>query len=100
MSSTARSLSAASRMPVGSPFALSSTCTRCGTLSARSLSLPFRTPHSALGFIVDQCVAAFGESGPRLHLDDVVQERALEPELDLLDGGAEGAPPPRPRGGG
>src|SRR6266516_8079454 len=103
--STARRIShPASRIPIGSPLASSSTSTRCGTLSARSLSALFRVPRSDFRvcsrLIVDQCVAAFGESGPRLHLDDVVQERALEPELDLLDGGAEGAPPPCPRGGG
>src|SRR6266566_1315684 len=33
----------------------------------------FRTPHSALGFIVDQRVAAFGDARPWLDGDDVVQ---------------------------
>src|SRR5438445_13470007 len=83
----------------GIPSASSSTSTRCCTLSARSLSVLFRTPHSALGFIVDQRVAPFRKARPRLHLDDVIQVRALEPELDLLDGAREGAPPPGPRGG-
>src|SRR5438094_407497 len=59
----------------------------------------FRTPHSALGFIVDQRVAAFGDARPWLDGDDVVQHRALEPELDLVDGGAERAASAGPGGG-
>src|SRR5207249_6993129 len=83
----------------GTPRSSSSTSTRCGTFSARSLSGLFRIPHSALGFIVDQRVAAFGDARPWLDGDDVVQHRALKPELDLLDGGAERAAPAGPGGG-
>src|SRR5438876_275252 len=83
----------------GTPRSSSSTSTRCGTFSARSLSGLFRIPHSALGFIVDQRVAAFGDARPWLDGDDVVQHRALEPELDLVDGGAERAAPAGPGGG-
>src|SRR2546426_5303845 len=103
ISSTARSLSAASRIPAGNPFALSSTCTRCGTLRARSLSGPFRIPNSAFRifsrFIVDQRIPPLREPRPWLHLDDVVEQRALEPEFALLQGDAERAPPSSPRGG-
>src|SRR2546423_9938452 len=56
-------------------------------------------PHSALGFKVDQRIPSLREPRPGLHLDDVVEQRALEPELDLLQGGAEGALPAGPRGG-
>src|SRR5256712_5388994 len=59
----------------------------------------FRTPHSALGFIVDQRVAAFRKTGPWLDLDDVMQHGAFEPERDLLDGAPQGAPLAGPRGG-
>src|SRR3989442_2011876 len=103
ISSTARSLSAASRIPAGNPFALSSTCTRCGTLRARSLSGPFRIPNSAFRifsrFIVDQRIPPLREPRPWLHLDDVVEQRALEPEFALVQGDAERAPPSSPRGG-
>src|SRR5256886_3482171 len=101
--STSRSLSTVSRIPVGNPFALSSTCTRRGTLRARSLSGPFRIPNSAFRivsrFIIDQRIPPLREPRPGLHLDDVKEQRALEPELDLLQGGAEGALPAGPRGG-
>src|SRR2546430_12047385 len=101
--STCRSVSTCSRIPVGNPLALSSTCTRCGTLRARSLSGPFRIPNSAFRivsrFIIDQRIPPLREPRPGLHLDDVKEQRALEPELDLLQGGAEGALPAGPRGG-
>src|SRR5216683_2882285 len=77
----------------------SSTCTRWGALTARSLSAPFRTPHSALGFIVDQRVAPLGESGPWLHLDDVIQHRPSDAECDLPGGALERTPPPGARRG-
>src|SRR3989442_4042340 len=103
ISSTARSLSAASRIPAGNPFALSSTCTRCGTWSPRSLSGPCRIPTAAFRissrFIVDQRIPPLREPRPWLHLDDVVEQRALEPEFALLQGDAERAPPSSPRGG-
>src|SRR6059058_2254022 len=59
----------------------------------------FRTPHSALGFKVDQRIPPLREPRPRLHLDDVVEQRALEPELDLLSGAAQRATPPGARRG-
>src|SRR5713101_4742962 len=77
----------------------SSTCTRWGALRARSLSAPFRTPHSALGFIVDQRVAPLGEAGPWLHLDDVIQHRPSDAECDLPGGALERTPPPGARRG-
>src|SRR2546429_7112084 len=49
----------------------------------------FRTPHSALGFKVDQRVATRGEAGPGLHLDDVIQHRPSDPERDLPRGALE-----------
>src|SRR5438552_11364210 len=83
----------------GDPLASSSTSTRWGTLSARSLFGPFRTPHSALGFKVDQRIPPLREPRPRLHLDDVVEQRALEPEPDLLGGAPQCATPPGARRG-
>src|ERR1051325_8410529 len=70
------------------PSASCSTRAGRGALSTRSKFFSFRIPHSALWFIVDQRVAAFGDARPWLDGDDVVQHRALEPELDLVDGGA------------
>src|SRR3989441_3481074 len=87
----------------GTPRSSRVTSTRCCTLRARSLSALFRVPRSDFRvcsrFKVDQRVASFGEARPRLHLDHVIQVRALEPELDFLGGAREGAPPPGPRGG-
>src|SRR5882762_3062782 len=77
----------------------SSTCTRWGALRARSLSAPFRIPHSALGFKVDQRVAPLGEAGPWLHLDDVIQHGPSDAERDLPGGALERAPPPGARRG-
>src|SRR5205807_895657 len=58
-------------------------------------------PKSAISsrLIIDQRIPPLREPRPWLHLDDVVEQRALESELDLLQGGAEGAPPAGPRGG-
>src|SRR5436309_15913004 len=93
----------ASCIPIGNPSESSSTSTRYGTLRARSLSDLFSVPRSDFRicsrFKVDQRVASFGEARPRLHLDHVIQVRAIEPELDFLGGAREGAPPPGPRGG-
>src|SRR5256885_1416962 len=94
-SSTTRISHPASRIPTGSPLASSSTSTRCGSLIALSRSVfTFRTPHSALGFKVDQRVPPLGEAGPGLHLDDVIQHRPSDPERDLPGGALERAPPP------
>src|SRR5881409_2111863 len=71
----------------------SSTCTRWGALRARSLSV------SELCLILDQRIPSFGEPRPRLHLDDVIEKRALEPELDLLSSGAKRNAPAGARGG-
>src|SRR5436190_1602866 len=54
----------------------------------------FRTPHSALGFKVDQRVPPLGETRPWLHLDDVVQHRPFDPQRDLPGGALERTPPP------
>src|SRR5207247_4412974 len=69
----------------------SSTCTRCGTLSARSLSV------SCL--IVNQRIPALREPRPGLHRDDVIQHRSLYSELDFLCSGLERSAPPGARGG-
>src|SRR5574341_1103659 len=61
-----------------------------------------RAPRSSAGrsvLEVDQCVAAFRESGPRLDLDHVVEERSPEPGADFLRGGAQGAAALGPGGG-
>src|SRR2546422_10109726 len=78
----------------GDPPASSSTTAGWGTFTARSLSVPFRIPQSALGFIVDQRVPPLGGSGPGLHLDDVIQHRPSDPERDPSGGGLERMPPP------
>src|SRR5882724_1157947 len=87
-----------SRIPIGCLFASSSTSTRCGALSARSLSVLFRVPPSEFRvrsrFIVDQRVPPLGEARPWLHLDDVIQHRSSDPERDLPRGALERAPPP------
>src|SRR2546421_702565 len=88
----------ASRIPIGCPFASSSTVTRWGAFRARSLSGPFRI---FSGFIVDQRVAPLGEAGPWLHLDDVIQHRPSDPERDLPRGALERTSSPGAgRGGG
>src|SRR2546422_3631033 len=84
------------RTTVGRPSASSSTCTRCGMLRARSLSVPFRIRSR---FIIDQCVTALGNARPWLNLDDVIQHRASQPEPDLPDGAFERPPATGPRGG-
>src|SRR3989449_4430627 len=76
----------ASRIPIGCPFASSSTVTRWGAFRARNLSAPFRI---FSGFKVDQRVATLGEAGPWLHLDDVIQHRPSDPERDLPRGALE-----------
>src|SRR4029077_9633713 len=102
-STTRRISHPASRIPLGCPFASSSTATRSGAFRDRSLSVLFRVPPSAFRvgsrFIIDQRIPPLGETGPGLHFDDVVEQRALEPELDLLGGGAERAAPPGARRG-
>src|SRR5712691_6064282 len=85
-------------IPIGCPFASSSTSTRCGALSARSLSVLFSVPPSAFHvcsrFIVYQRVAPLGEARPGLHLDDVIQHRPSDPERDLPRGALERTPSP------
>src|SRR3989441_2344511 len=70
----------------GTPRSSRVTSTRCCTLRARSLSALFRVPRSDFRvcsrFKVDQRVASFGEARPRLHLDHVIQVRALEPRSE------------------
>src|SRR5205823_3764120 len=100
MSSTARILYPASRIPTGSPFSSSSTSTRCGSLIPISRSVfTIRNPQGFSRFIVDQRIPPLREPRPGLHLDHVVEQRPLEPELDLLGGGAERAAPPGARRG-
>src|SRR5437016_3783139 len=72
----------------------------------RSESIGFHIPQSAIRnpqcfsrFIVDQRIPPLREPRPRLYLDDVVEQRALEPELDLLSGGAQRPAPSGPRSG-
>src|SRR5439155_1179241 len=100
--STGRRIShPASRIPIGCPFASSSTATRWGAFRDRSLSVLLRVPPSAFRvcsrFIVDQRIPPLREPRPRLHLDDVVEQRALEPELDLLGGAPQRATSPGAR---
>src|SRR2546430_7819291 len=102
--STGRRIShPASRILIGCPFASSSTATRWGAFRDRSLSALLRVPPSAFRvcsrFIVDQRIPPLRKPRPRLHLDDVIEQRALEPELDLLSGAAERATPPGARRG-
>src|SRR5436190_1156396 len=82
----------------GIPFASTSTSTRWGVLIVRSRSV--FNPQSAIDswLIVNQRIPPLREPRPWLHLDDVIEQRSLEPELDLPGGGAERATPlGRPR---
>src|SRR6266571_1593578 len=83
----------------GIPFASTSTSTRWGVLIVRSRSV--FNPQSAIDswLIVNQRIPPLREPRPWLHLDDVIEQRSLEPELDLPGGGAERATPVGTRGG-